>query len=148
MANFHLKRTRCIPAGAWLAFACLLASCTAVGAETLAEISVPSGQELFAEHCAQCHGEGGKGDGPMAAMLKVAPADLTAISARAGGTFPAPRVADTIRYGGSIAAHGSRVMPIWGQVFNDEGGRGKGGNAYSRRAVIELLHYLETIQKQ
>jgi hypothetical protein len=40
------------------------------------------------------------------------------------------------------------VMPVWGKVFSGEGGRGKSGGAYSRRAVVELKRYLETIQKK
>jgi len=39
-------------------------------------------------------------------------------------------------------------MPVWGKVFSDKGGGGKVGGAYSRRAIIELERYLETIQKK
>lgn len=122
------------------------ASATAASTKTLQMIKVPSGPALFTEHCAQCHGMDGKGNGPMASSLKVAPADLTTINKRAGGKFPAERIVETIRYGGDVAAHGSREMPIWGKVFSDQGGRGKGGGAYSRRVVVELKRYLETIQ--
>jgi hypothetical protein len=38
-------------------------------------------------------------------------------------------------------------MPIWGLVFSKEGNGGKAGAAYSRRAVIELKSYLQSIQK-
>lgn len=114
---------------------------------TTAMSEVPTGQELFAKHCAQCHGTDGKGDGPMAKSSKVAPADLTRISQRAGGVFPASRIAEIIRYGGNLEAHGSRDMPIWGKVFSDAGGHGKVGGAYSRRAVVELKQYLESIQQ-
>ncbi len=34
-------------------------------------------RELYRDECAQCHGEGGKGDGPEARMHKPLPADLT-----------------------------------------------------------------------
>ena len=34
-------------------------------------------------------------------------------------------------------------MPVWGKVFSDEGGGGKVGEGYSRRAIIELKRYLE-----
>ncbi len=36
------------------------------------------GKALFAQRCAVCHGEGGKGDGVTASALKPPPADLTA----------------------------------------------------------------------
>jgi mono/diheme cytochrome c family protein len=106
-----------------------------------------SGQALFLEHCAQCHGQDGTGNGPMAKDLKATPADLTAISKRANGHFPADRVVEIIRYGGNVTGHGPQDMPIWGKVFNKEGGGGTGGDTYSRRAVVELLKYLQTIQK-
>ncbi len=35
------------------------------------------GKAAFTENCVQCHGVAGKGDGPMAGMLKEPPADLS-----------------------------------------------------------------------
>jgi mono/diheme cytochrome c family protein len=40
--------------------------------------SIATGRELFLDHCAYCHGAEGRGDGPAAADLRPAPADLTA----------------------------------------------------------------------
>jgi len=115
----------------------------AVSAKTLPT----SGRELFLEHCAQCHGDDGTGNGRMAKVLNVTPADLTAIGKRANGHFPADRIVEIIRYGGNVTGHGPQDAPIWGKVFNKKGGGGTGGDAYSRRAVVELLKYLQTIQK-
>ena len=84
----------------------------------------------------------------MAEVLKITPANLTTISQRANGSFPADRIVEVIRYGGNMAGHGTTAMPVWGKVFSDEGGGGKGGGAYSRRAIVELTRYLETIQKK
>jgi mono/diheme cytochrome c family protein len=145
----HEKKTVMVALGL-LTIAC--ASMAALGsvanAETLAQIRVPSGSNLFREHCAQCHGTDGTGNGPMAKILTVHPADLTSISKRDGGTFPAEHIAEVIRYGGNIQGHGDQQMPIWGKVFSSEGGSGKGGGAYSRRAVIELKNYIEKIQQK
>ena len=105
------------------------------------------GEALYHEQCAACHGEDATGNGPAASALKVAPPNLTEISKRAGGTFPAARVVEIITYGGDIAAHGSGPMPMWGRVFSTEGGGGKIGAARSRQALIALKRYLETIQK-
>jgi mono/diheme cytochrome c family protein len=132
------------------AFLLLLAATALGGSAAMAGTgrSVPSGEQLFQEHCATCHGNDGTGSGPMAQVLKVAPSDLTQISVRAGGAFPATRVVEIIRYGGNMAAHGTAAMPVWGKVFTDEGGGAKGGGAYSRRAVVELKRYLERIQRK
>lgn len=40
--------------------------------------SIAAGARLYGSLCAQCHGKGGQGDGPLARSLKPAPADLTA----------------------------------------------------------------------
>ncbi len=117
-------------------------------AETLAQVKVPSGAELYREHCAQCHGADGTGNGPMAKILTVHPANLTMIEKNNGGTFPAEKIAEIIRYGGNIQGHGEQQMPIWGKVFSLEGGSGKRGGAYSRRSVIELKSYIESIQQK
>ncbi len=39
--------------------------------------TLASGQQLFAQNCAICHGAGGKGDGPLGQNLKPRPVDLT-----------------------------------------------------------------------
>jgi mono/diheme cytochrome c family protein/uncharacterized membrane protein len=40
--------------------------------------SIARGKELFAQHCVSCHGEEGRGNGPLAKNLPIPPADLTA----------------------------------------------------------------------
>jgi putative copper export protein/mono/diheme cytochrome c family protein len=39
--------------------------------------SITAGQDLFTTHCVLCHGESGKGDGPVGLALNPRPADLT-----------------------------------------------------------------------
>ncbi len=41
------------------------------------EAALAAGKALFLERCAQCHGVGGKGDGPDADLYSVKPADFT-----------------------------------------------------------------------
>lgn len=41
--------------------------------------SIVQGSKLFASHCTNCHGPEGRGDGPQAKTLSIAPADLTAM---------------------------------------------------------------------
>ncbi len=36
-----------------------------------------AGRETYLEHCAKCHGESGRGDGPEAAQYSVKPSDFT-----------------------------------------------------------------------
>jgi len=79
--------------------------------------SPASGKEMFVEYCAVCHGKDGKGSGPAASALKKAPADLTTLTSRNNGKFPEARVAEYIHGDSEVSAHGSREMPIWGDLF-------------------------------
>src|SRR5271166_3223555 len=64
--------------------------------ETIQLIDSIQGPALYTAYCTVCHGKDGKGGGPMAKSLKVAPADLTGIAMRNGGRFPMERVQRTI----------------------------------------------------
>src|SRR5512138_2354614 len=54
------------------------------------------GKNLFQAYCSTCHGDHGKGDGPIASFLDTKPTDLTTIAKRNGGVFPAKRVRSVI----------------------------------------------------
>jgi mono/diheme cytochrome c family protein len=73
--------------------------------------------QMFNTYCAVCHGKEGRGDGPAAIALSKAPADLTRIAARNGGTFPDVRVRRYIEGADEVPAHGTRDMPMWGNLF-------------------------------
>lgn len=79
-----------------------------------------AGRDLFEFYCATCHGRDGKGGGPVAAALKVAPPDLTRLGLHNGGTFPRQRVEAFVTNDGAglTPAHGSADMPVWGPVFH------------------------------
>jgi len=100
------------------------------------------GKELFATHCAPCHGPGGKGNGPVAPDLKTPPKDLTRIAEENQGSFPPNFVEEVIDGRRYFMAHGDRVMPIWGEEF----AHGKGDYA-ARIRVYALQMYLRSIQK-
>ena len=82
---------------------------------SVAARQVMDGEGLFRTYCAACHGADARGQGPAASALKTAPSDLTAITARNGGTFPRDRLVRFIANGTpAVTAHGSRDMPVWG----------------------------------
>ncbi len=116
---------------------------SAFEAVTLADYS---GEEIFMKYCAACHGESGRGDGPVARGLATAVPDLTAITRRYGG-FPTTVVRDTIDgRGARIDAHGTRTMPVWGYEFWVE----EGGDAVAQRemkeVITKLVDYIRSIQ--
>jgi mono/diheme cytochrome c family protein len=101
------------------------------------------GPELFKAYCATCHGKDGKGGGPMAGSLRVAPADLTRIAARNGGTFPFLQVQKIISGEQQPpATHGTREMPVWGPIFSEV----SWDQDLGRVRIYSLAMYLEAIQ--
>jgi mono/diheme cytochrome c family protein len=123
-----------------------LALLTAPGCSSR-QLEEPSGREVFLRHCASCHGESGVGDGPVAASLRRPPADLTAIAKRAGGSFDERRVMQIIDGRAEVSEHGSRSMPVWGTVFEEE----LEGEPYSGYTSLlrsrNLTDYLRSIQR-
>lgn len=85
--------------------------------EPIKPTSAADAKTMFETYCAVCHGKDGKGTGPAAKALAKAPADLTKLSARNGGTFPDVHVRRFIEGLDEVAAHGSRDMPMWGDLF-------------------------------
>src|SRR5208282_3285649 len=73
--------------------------------------SPASGQEMYAQYCAVCHGKEGKGNGPAASELKQPPADLSTLAKRKDGKFPDNYVISVLRFGAKAPAHGSSDMP-------------------------------------
>ncbi|MBL8582362.1 MAG: c-type cytochrome [Rhizobiaceae bacterium] len=121
--------------------------CAAVGAKAQ---EMTYGQVEFMNSCAVCHGQSGRGDGPMADELQKRPADLTRLAERNGGEFPSLNVYSTIDGRYVIAAHGTRDMPIWGRAFREEDRETYGpdeGEAVSSLRVEQLTRYIETLQR-
>jgi len=81
-----------------------------------------SGAELYATHCANCHGTYGEGDGPMAPSLALSLEDLRYLSERNGGRFPEAFVREIVDGRAMRAAHGPEDMPVWGAIFAADGG--------------------------
>ncbi len=111
------------------------------------EAPEPSGRDLFVRYCASCHGEDGRGSGPVAASLDVAPADLTRIAERAGGTFDEGAVMAVIDGRRAVASHGPREMPVWGEVFDEELRRERYGSYVTLLRSQVLADYLRSIQQ-
>ena len=103
-----------------------------------------SGDEMYKEYCAACHGRTGKGDGPVVAALKTAPADLTMLARNHGGQFPAEHVQSVLSMGVVEAGHGSKEMPIWGPLFGSIGG-GVASPVVKLR-IANLTDYIKSIQ--
>jgi mono/diheme cytochrome c family protein len=116
---------------------------TRVKRTTAPATSAASGEEMFINYCASCHGKSGKGDGPAAAALKLAPANLTELGKKNGGKYPAMRVTTVLNGQANLAAHGNTEMPVWGAVFRKMSG---GREAEVQQRIANLNHYVESLQ--
>jgi mono/diheme cytochrome c family protein len=72
------------------------------------------GAELYKSHCASCHGNDLKGNGPAPPPFRDVPPDLTTLAKRHGGQFPTAYFIDVLRNGVMVRAHGPAEMPTWG----------------------------------
>ncbi len=140
--------------GLWIVLAVVIATAMMASAqEPKKEIknvpvkptSAVSGQEMYKTYCAVCHGTEGKGNGPAADVLKVPPPDLTALAGKNGGKYPAIKVSAILRGEEVLAAHGSKDMPMWGQLFWSMSG---GHEAEVQQRVANLNKYIESLQKK
>ncbi len=107
-----------------------------------------SGRAIYNEKCAMCHGAQGKGDGPLAADLGKAPADLTQIAARRGGVWPRLEVMSIVDGYSKRYLPGSE-MPIYDDFV--EGplvtfDTGNGTTSRTPQPLLLIVDYLETLQ--
>ena len=107
------------------------------------------GADEYRVSCMSCHGVGGKGNGPMAKVLKVQPSNLTAIAKSNEGIFPLDKVFRTIDGRHGVTGHGDRDMPIWGARYLREDAARYGvfdGEEVVRLRILELVYYIQLIQ--
>jgi mono/diheme cytochrome c family protein len=107
--------------------------------------SAASGRDMYKNYCAVCHGVDGKGNGPAAEALKVPTPDLTTLTQKNGGTYPAMKVSSVLRGEQMMPAHGSKDMPVWGDLFWHLSG-GHASEVHQR--VSNLNNYIESLQKK
>lgn len=142
MTHLSVQRIPC--------FALLVALPLVVSAQSAPVKPMDFGQQEFTARCASCHGRDGKGNGPIADLLRKSPPDLTTLSRSNGGIFPMSRVYDSI-VGDDVKAHGSRDMPVWGQVYRLRAGEHYADTyydpeAYVRVRVLALVEYINRLQ--
>ena len=131
----------------------------AVGAATMAHAqqSSPANQGVdvgkweYDGNCAACHGENGKGFGPVVGSLKQLPPDLTMLAKNNAGVFPFARVYDVIDGRQPVAVHGPRDMPIWGRHYSAMNSALSpypyfDNEAFARAKILALTEYIYRLQ--
>ncbi|MBI3799500.1 MAG: cytochrome c [Deltaproteobacteria bacterium] len=111
---------------------------------------VAAGKREFHGHCAVCHGLGGKGESVMTTLnlLTVKPTDLTQLGKRHKGQFPFWQVYRIIDGREEVKGHGSRDMPIWGDVFTEQEGGTLADETRGIGRTLAIIHYIQSIQEK
>jgi hypothetical protein len=81
---------------------------------------------------------------PAAPALKQSPSDLTQLSKKNGGKFPDMRFATIVQGDSVVPAHGSRDMPMWGDIFRSI----QRDDALVKLRVHNLAEYVASLQQK
>ena len=114
------------------------------------EDPVINGAHTFKLKCASCHGEDAKGKDNTDIDLDVKPPDLTRVAKRNNGQFPVSRIYAIVDGREVVQQHGSRVMPVWGDLFLSETiweGCSQVEEQLVRGRIMELILYLDSVQE-
>lgn len=84
------------------------------------------GREIYTQNCINCHGQGGRGDGPLAAGLRPPPLDLTVHVPLHGDSELTNWIANGVP---------RTAMPAWGSQFSPE-------------EIQAVINYLRELAKQ
>lgn len=137
----HLGKTAHIVLTAW----------ALVWLTTGVAMAADTGKRDYERNCAVCHGADGRGNGEAVRVLVgLEPGDLTQLSRKHGGEFPADAVYKAIDGRDEVSAHhlGHRRMPVWGLDFQLGAERTPESEASLRRRISALAHYVETMQEK
>ncbi len=129
----------------------LAVSAALVPLALLAQPRSDLGRFEFDNSCASCHGPTGRGDGEVGRSLKQPVPDLSTLSSRNGGVFPADRVRRVIDGRDELKGHWGRAMPLWGVQYSSEAAEFYKGlaidpEAFVRQRVDALVEHLRTLQ--
>ncbi len=108
-----------------------------------------AGAREFRDNCAACHGEDGRGGGPMAEILSIPTPDLTRMAERRDGRLDPMELFAFIDGRADVRAHGD-PMPIWGSRFRAEAElflEPVEAEIAARVRLLELAFYLMSIQR-
>ncbi|MBI5897999.1 MAG: c-type cytochrome [Rhodocyclales bacterium] len=112
------------------------------------------GKREYMSNCVVCHGQGGKGDGSYADLLKRPASDLTVLKKNNGGVFPFERVYAQIDGREAVKGHGDRDMPVWGSDYSASKAKAAeyyvdvpyDTEMYVRARILALIDYLNRLQ--
>lgn len=104
-----------------------------------------NGKMFYLQYCSACHGQEGRGNGPVSRYMTVKIPDLSPLKKNNHGVYPVDQVLSAIDGRRDVRAHGNRHMPVWGEVFTVEE-RKYPERSGSLRAKL-IADYVATLQR-
>jgi mono/diheme cytochrome c family protein len=118
----------------------------AVSIATAASAEDHGGKAPFEQYCASCHGTAADGTGPVAAEMKISPADLRKLGQKYGTPLPKAKLREIIDGREMVRAHGTSDMPVWGEQLVHNVPPTVNTTFFKRGTIIVIVDYLETLQ--
>jgi cytochrome c1 len=113
----------------------------------VSKVPLNNGKQMYVNYCAPCHGMEGKGNGPVAAALRMQPTNLAILSRNNGGKFPTMHIASVLQFGAANPSHGKAEMPVWGPMLGSVDSPPTEANVRALR-ISNLSRYLQTLQQK
>lgn len=111
---------------------------------------ITNGAKTFEIKCASCHGHDAMGESDTSQKVAVDAPNLRKITERNNGRFPVSRIYAVIDGREIVEGHGTRVMPVWGDLFLSDTiweGCSQVEEQLVRGRIMELILYLDSIQE-
>jgi len=133
-----------------IALANILAMFMGLSDVALAADNSDIGKNEYDSLCVACHGQAGKGNGPLRSQLVNLVPDLTVLAKNNNGVFPFERVSQIIDGRQEIKTHGPKEMPVWGRVFTFRSSIDNEFEAEvaARGRILALTEYLYRLQTE
>lgn len=113
-----------------------------------AALADDAGKTLFVHYCSSCHGTDGKGNGPLAEVLEIEPADLTQLAKKNGGELSFLELMQAIDGRKRVRGHGETGMPVWGEVFQAPKTAPVGEQLQGAGKLLLITYHVESIQEK
>lgn len=124
-----------------------------LGSSAFAQEAQDIGRYEYHVSCAVCHGDTGKGDGPLMKYYGKTATDLTTLQKNNFGAFPFDRVYEVVDGRQMVRGHGTSDMPVWGDVYSQRQqsylfgfGTAKDSESYVRGRIVALIGYIYSLQ--
>ena len=143
----HLHKLVCAESALLLAFTIVCApQDVTIKKVPIKRVAAHSGEGMYTNYCAVCHGKDGTGNGPFFFDVKSFTEFFTTLAKQNNGKFPDSHVYTVIRGDANMpASHGTQDMPVWAALFTESCGANP-SEAEVHQRISNLTKHVESLQ--